>query len=243
MLTVLSRGAAELGLSLTPRQLELFERYYLLLSAGGRRAGVTAVTGYEDVQQRHFLESLALAAALLEGGLLDGSSALSVLDLGTGGGFPGLPIKLLLPNLALTLLESSRRKGDFLREVVESLELEGVEVITSRAEALGRQDGYRDRFDLVMARAVAPLSVLLELALPLLRLGGSLATPKGGRAQAEVEAAGPALSILGGAVLWERPLKVPDTVHTQTLVVVRKTGSTPDRYPRKAGMPKKRPLS
>jgi 16S rRNA (guanine527-N7)-methyltransferase len=243
MLTVLSRGAAELGLSLTPRQLELFERYYLLLSAGGRRAGVTAVTGYEDVQQRHFLESLALAAALLEGGLLDGSSALSVLDLGTGGGFPGLPIKLLLPNLALTLLESSRRKSDFLREVVESLELEGVEVITSRAETLGRQDGYRDRFDLVMARAVAPLSVLLELALPLLRLGGSLATPKGGRAQAEVEAAGPALSILGGAVLWERPLKVPDTVHTQTLVVVRKTGSTPDRYPRKAGMPKKRPLS
>lgn len=243
MLNVLSRGAAELGLSLTTRQLELFERYYLLLSSGGRRAGVTAVAGYEQVQQRHFLESLALAAALLEGGLLDGSSALSVLDLGAGGGFPGLPIKLLLPNLALTLLESSRRKGDFLREVVESLELEGVEVITSRAEELGRQEGYRERFDLVVARAVAPLGVLLELALPLLRLGGSLATPKGGRAQAEVEAAGPALSILGGAVIWERPLKVPDAVHRQTLVVVQKTGSTPDRYPRKAGMPKKRPLS
>lgn len=243
MLTVLSRGAAEIGLRLTPRQLDLFERYYLLLSAGGRRAGVTAVTGYEEVQQRHFLESLALAAALQEGGLLDGARALSVLDLGAGGGFPDLPMKLLLPNLALTLLESSRRKGDFLREVVESLELEGVEVITSRAEELGRQGGYRDRFDLVVARAVAPLSVLLELALPLLRLGGSLATPKGGRAQAELEAAGPALSILGGAVLWERPLKVPDSVHPQMLVVVRKTGDTPDRYPRKAGMPKKRPLS
>jgi 16S rRNA (guanine527-N7)-methyltransferase len=243
MLTTLARGAAELGLSLTPRQLGLFELYYLLLSSGGRRAGVTAVTGYEQVQQRHFLESLALAAALLEEGLLDGSSTLSVLDLGAGGGFPGLPIKVLLPNLSLTLLEASRRKSDFLREVIESLELEGVEVITSRAEGLGRQEGYRERFDLVVARAVAPLAVLLELALPLLRVGGSLATPKGGRAQAEVEAAGPALSILGGAVLWEKPLKAPDAVHPQTLVVVRKEAATPDRYPRKAGMPKKRPLS
>jgi len=243
MLATLARGAAELGLSLTPHQLGLFERYYVLLSSGGGQAGVTAVTGYEQVQQRHFLESLALAAALLEEGLLDHSSAASVLDLGAGGGFPGLPIKVVLPNVSLTLLEASRRKSDFLREVVESLELEGVEVITGRAEDMGRHEGYREGFDLVVARAVAPLDVLLELALPLLRVGGSLATPKGGRARAEVEAAGPALSILGGAVLREKPLKVPDAAHSQTIVVVRKEAATPDRYPRKPGIPKKRPLS
>lgn len=242
MLTTLARGAAELGLSLTPRQLGLFERYYLLLSSGGRRAGVTAVTGYEQVQQRHFLESLALAAALLEEGLLDGSSALSVLDLGAGGGFPGLPIKVLLPNLSLTLLEASRRKSDFLREVIESLELEGVEVITSRAEGLGRQEGYRERFDLVVARAVAPLPALLELALPFLRIGGVLAAPKGSGARQEVTRAERALGLLGGELLSVTPLAVPGAQRRPWLVLVRKVAPTPEAYPRRPGIPAKRPL-
>ena len=235
MLTILSRGAGELGLSLTPQQLDLFERYYVLLSSEGKRAGVTAVTGYEETQQRHFLESLALAAALLEAKLLDSTRATSVLDLGAGGGLPGLPIKILLPHTALTLLEASTRKSDFLRDVVESLELAGVAVVTSRAEDLGRQEGYREGFDMVVARAVAPLPVLLELALPLLRVGGHLATPKGARARAEVEAARVALSVLGGEIIYQERLKIPGAAHPQTLLVVRKTAATPDRYPQTGG--------
>ncbi len=242
MLTILSHGAAELGLKLTPRQLALFERYYVLLSSAGGRAGVTSVTTYEDVQQRHFLESLALASALLEADVLGRSSEASLLDLGAGGGLPSLPIKVLLPHLTLTLLEASTRKSAFLRELVEALELEGAEVVTGRAEELGRRETYRERFDVVLARAVAPLPVLLELAVPFLRLGGHLATPKGSGATAEVEAAGQALAILGGSIISCEPLRVPGGAHQQTLVLVRKTTATPERYPRRAGIPKKRPL-
>jgi 16S rRNA (guanine527-N7)-methyltransferase len=242
MLTILSHGAAELGLELTPRQLDLFERYYALLSTAGRRAGVTSVTAYEDVQRRHFLESLAVASALIEANVLDWSSPVSLLDVGAGGGLPGLPIKILLPHLRLTLLEASTRKSAFLRELVERLDLEGIEILTDRAEDLGRQETFRDSIDVVVARAVAPLSVLLELALPLLRVGGHLATPKGSGVLAQVEEAGRALDILGGVIVSSEPLRMPGSAQQQTLVLVRKTMATPERYPRRAGIPKKRPL-
>lgn len=243
MLEVLSQGARELGLELDALQLERFERYYRLLATSGRRAGVTSITGYEDVQRRHFLESLAVAATLLQAGVLGAASPGSALDLGSGGGFPGLPMKILLSALEMTLLEASARKSAFLRETVDALGLEGAQVVTARAEEAARQPAYRERFDLVIARAVAPLAVLVELALPFLTVGGHLATPKGSRVSSEVRQASFALEALRGEIVGRRSLPLADAAHPQTLVVVRKTAATPERYPRRVGVPSKRPLS
>jgi len=239
---VLARGAIELGLDLTAEQLRLFDRYADFLLSAGRRAGVTAIATRERVDQRHFVESLAVAKALLDARILDEAAASDVLDVGTGGGFPGLPVKILLPQLRLTLLDARERTTAFLRELLRSLGIEGVEVVTARAEDAGRDATYRERFDLVLARAVAPLPVLLELTLPFLRHGGHLATPKGSGALREVAASGHALEILGGRIASSKPLKVQGSVHNQRLVLVRKVASTPARYPRRAGIPKKRPL-
>ncbi|MDI6858479.1 MAG: 16S rRNA (guanine(527)-N(7))-methyltransferase RsmG, partial [Dehalococcoidia bacterium] len=242
VLEVLSQGARELGLELDALQLERFERYYRLLATSGRRAGVTSITDYEEVQRRHFLESLAVAATLLQLGVLGGASPGSALDLGSGGGFPGLPMKILLPALEMTLLEASARKSAFLRETVDALGLEGAQVVTARAEEAAQQPAYRERFDLVVARAVAPLPALVELALPFLRVGGHLAAPKGSRASSEVKQASFALEALHGEVVGRWPLPLAGAAHSQTLVLVRKTAPTPERYPRRAGVPAKRPL-
>jgi 16S rRNA (guanine527-N7)-methyltransferase len=242
MLEVLSKGARELGLELSSLQLDRFERYYRLLSSSGVRASVTSVTGYEETQRRHFLEPLALAATLLKFGIIHASSASSVLDLGSGGGFPGLPVKILLPNLAMTLLDANGRRSGFLRETVDSLGLEGVEIAAARAEDAGREATYRERFDLVMARAVAPLAVLVELALPFLKVGGHLATPRGSRASTDEAGASFALRTLHGETVLREPLPTPGAAHAQTLLVVLKTAATAERYPRRAGIPAKRPL-
>jgi 16S rRNA (guanine527-N7)-methyltransferase len=242
VLAVLVRGAAELGLELSAEQLELFERYADLLLSSGRRAGVTAIATKERVEQRHFVESLAVGKALLDAGVLDELSEARVIDVGTGGGFPGLPMKILLPRLRLTLLDARERTTAFVREAIRSLNLEGVEVVTARAEDAGRDPAYRERFDVVVARAVAPLPVLLELTLPFLRAGGHLAAPKGSGAPREVAAAQRALAVLGGGLVSSEPLAVPGVVLRQRLVLVRKVEPTPARYPRRAGIPKKRPL-
>jgi 16S rRNA (guanine527-N7)-methyltransferase len=239
--TVLHRGAIELGLDLTPEQLRLFDRYAVLLLSIGRRAGVTAIATRERVEQRHFVESLSVAKALVDAHIFDETSG-SVIDVGAGGGFPGLPVKILLPQLRLTLLDARERTSAFQRELLQSLGIEGVEVVTARAEDAGRDPAYRERFDVVLARAMAPLPVLLELALPLLHLGGHLAAPKGSGALREIAASERALDVLGGGIVSSEPLEVPGGVYNQRLVIVRKVHPTPARYPRRAGIPKKRPL-
>ena len=242
MLSTLVRGARELGVELDARQLATFERYYRLLEATGSRSSVTAVRGYEAVQQRHFLESLALLPPLREAGLLAPGRRERALDLGAGAGLPGLPLKIAAPQLELTLLEATARKADFLREAVHHLALDGVEVLVARAEDAARQATVRESYDLVVARAVAPLPVLLELALPFLRVGGALAAPKGSRAPQEVRRSERALDILGGELLSAAALAVPGAEHRPWLILVRKVAPTPEMYPRRPGIPAKRPL-
>lgn len=241
-LSSLAGGAAKLGLDLSPDQLNRFERYYTLLEAGRRRAALTSVTGHEAVQRRHFLESLALLRALERAAILGAKRPVALLDLGTGAGLPGLPMKIARPHLALTLLDATTKKTAFLRELLAELALPGVRVLTGRAEELGRDPQHREAYDLVVARAVAALPALLELALPFLKVGGTLAAPKGSGAQRELSAAQRALDILGGALVSAVPLDVPGGRHTQTLILVKKTAPTPDKYPRRAGLPQKRPL-
>jgi 16S rRNA (guanine527-N7)-methyltransferase len=242
MSTTLAGKAEELGFGLSSGQIEIFGHYAELLLSSGRRAGVTAIAARERIEQRHFVESLALAAALVERGILSRTAPSQVLDVGTGGGMPGLPIKIVLPHLRVTLIDARERSVAFLREVIASSGLRDVNIVTARAEDAGRDPAYREQFDVVLARALAPLPVLLELTLPFLRAGGYLAAPKGSRALSEIEASRRALDVLGGAIVSSEALNIPDGAQRQRLVIVRKVASTPSRYPRRAGIPKKRPV-
>ena len=237
---VLARTAEGLGLPLDPHQLQRFEQYYHQLIAANRRISLTTITDCQEVQRRHFGESLAVAAALYRAGVLKPDEAARVLDLGAGAGFPGLPIRIVHPALRLTILEATRKKTAFLERLVMQLDLHDVAVITGRAETVAHEPSYREGYDLVLARAVAPLAVLVELALPFLTVGGSLATPKGSRAPQEMAEAGRALALCGGRIVSAEPL--PSPALPLTLVLVEKMAPTPAAYPRRPGIPTKRPL-
>ncbi len=234
--------AARLGITLDDRALGRFGRYLELLLEWNPRAGLTSITDPEEVQRRHFGEALALIVMLREVGALD-SGRTTVVDVGAGAGLPGLPMRIVDPELRLTLIDASERHCRFLEAVVAELSLDGVRVLHTRVEDAGRAPDLRASFDLAVARAVAPLPVLVEYALPLLRAGGLLATPKGSRAAAELEAAAAAIEALGGSSEPSRPLSLPAGSPPQKVLFVRRTRELDDRYPRRAGIPAKRPLS
>lgn len=242
MTSAMQRHARTLGLDLSTEQLGLFERYYALLVEASQRADLTSVLDYEGVQRRHFLESLALLVALYRSGVLRPGQGARALDLGTGAGFPGLPMKVAHPELDLAVLEANRKKTAFLQRLVAELGLRGVTVITGRAEDVAHEPAHREAYNLVVARAVAPLPVLVELAMPFLRLGGFLATPKGSRATQEMTDSLRALRLCGGQIATAVPLEVPGSPHKQSLVLLKKVARTAAIYPRRAGIPKKRPL-
>jgi 16S rRNA (guanine527-N7)-methyltransferase len=247
----LEDGARHLGLRLSAEHLARFQRYYEELVEWNQRFNLTTVTGYEEVQRRHFLDSLTCLLAL-PGWSHDvtGSQLPFIcrpqpwlcLDVGAGAGFPGLPLKIVCPELRLTLLEATRKKVEFLLHVVEDLGLEGVEVIWDRAEALGQNPRYRERYDVVVARAVAEMAVLGEFCLPFCRIGGRFVAQKGPEASRETEAGAAALERLGGVVRELREMALPGQREQRVLVVIDKVGPTPAAYPRRPGIPAKRPL-
>ena len=206
-------------------------------------AGLTTVVEPAAVQQRHFLESLALVPVLSRASVsLDGASAV---DLGSGGGFPGVPLAIATPSLRIALVESHGRRASFLTRLVRELGLDArLRVLNARAEDAARIAEEREAHDVVLARALAPLPVLVELALPFLRIGGVLAAIKGSRAREEAASATGALQHLGGgeADVLEMPVLPGDGTSAPALVLVRKERPTPSRYPRRAGMPQRRPL-
>jgi len=240
--STLGRAAERLGLSLSADQFATFERYLDLIEAWNDRAGLTAIRDRDEVIRRLFGESLALLVALRTTGLLTTGQVARVADLGPGGGFPGLPMRIVDPALQLILIEAQQRRCEFLEAVVAELKLDGVEVVNARAEDAGRDEALRTSFDLVVARAVAPLPVLVEYALPLLRPGGVLASPKGSRAAHELVEAQNAIEVLGGIALDPVALSLPDGVPAQQVLLVRRDGELDERFPRRAGMPSKRPL-
>ena len=228
-----------MGLSLTRRQLDQFETYYRELVARNRDVNLTRITDYEDVQVRHFLDSLTCLPLLRAAGPLEGKR---VIDLGSGAGFPGLPVKISAPELPVILLEATGKKADFLRHMVKLLDLKNVEVIAGRAEEVGHTPAFRERFDFVLARAVAALPALAELMLPLCRVGGACIAFKKGAVEAEAADARRAIELLGGkpAALHRVDLLPGET--DRCLVVIEKGSVTPDNYPRRPGIPEKRPL-
>ncbi len=243
---LLFEGARRLGIELTAEQLAAFQTYYQELIAWNKKFNLTAITDYEEVQIWHFLDSLTCLLALEDKGrgapLLPSFPSVSVIDVGTGAGFPGLPLKIVRPELRLTLLEARGKKVAFLEHLVRRLGLEDVKVVKGRAEKWGRDPAHRERYDLALARALAELPILVEYALPFCRLGGLLIAQKGAGLRTEVEAAGPALDILGGALRRIIPVELPGLAQPRSLVVIEKVAPTPEKYPRRPGIPRKRPI-
>jgi 16S rRNA (guanine527-N7)-methyltransferase len=233
----LKAGVKEWGLALTPDQLEAFESYYQQLIVWNERVNLTSITDYDEVQVKHFLDSLSCLQVLTSISLQP-----RCIDIGAGAGFPGLPLKIALPEIRVTLLESVRKKIQFLEHMVKELGLRDVQVIQGRAEELGRQAGHREGYDVALARAVAELSVLLEYALPLLKVDGIFVAQKGGEIEGEVEAAAAAMNLLGGCLKEVREVRLPGLDDARHLVVVEKVASTPQKFPRRVGIPAKRPL-
>jgi 16S rRNA (guanine527-N7)-methyltransferase len=220
---------------LDPNQTEALSAYVDLVLAANARAGLMAKgVGRADLTERHLPEALEVASVLHSRGNVS-----PLVDVGSGGGLPGIPIAIVLPEVSVTLVEATAKKAAFLVDAARSLRMANVNVVNARAEEVARSDAHRESYATVTARAVAPLATLLELTLPFLEIGGVLAAVKGSRARAEIAESGVALDTLGGEVEEVMPSGVSPNV---TIVLVRKKKSTPPEFPRRDGMPKKRPL-
>lgn len=234
----LARCARELwGMELSPDVQRAFGVYARELLAWNEKVNLTAITDPEAIEMRHFLDSLSVARAVPL------SPGTRLIDVGTGAGFPGLPLRLVYPQIELTLLESVGKKTAFLEHIVRLLRLGNVRILTERAEDAGQRAATREQFDVVTARAVAQMNVLAEYLLPLCRVGGRCVALKGETAAAEVQQAEGALRILGGRLEKIITVELPQVTETHHLVVIQKIAATPPRYPRRAGVPAKRPLA
>lgn len=232
---LLLEGGRALGLDLEAH-LPAFSRFYDLLVEANRRHNLTALRTEKEVVVKHFLDSLTLLALPLWEG------PLRVLDLGTGAGFPGLPLKIVRPELEVTLLDATQKKVAFVAEAVQALGLKGAYPLWGRAEALAHRPEHREVYGRVVARAVASLCVLGELGLPFLALGGVMVAQKGPRVAEELASLPQALSLLGGRLEGVHPLRLPVAEEERHLVVLAKEGPTPPRFPRRPGVPEKHPL-
>ena len=222
---------------LTPDQLERFSIYERELLDWNTRVNLTAIREAEGVRLRHFVDSLVCARAFPDG------PPASLVDVGTGAGFPGLPLKILWPDMRLTLVESVGKKLRFCEHLVEKLGLEGVSLINARAETIGQDPAHRERYQAAVGRAVAPLPVLAEFLLPLVRPGGLALMPRGSDTPQEAEAATGAIRKLGGDPGRLLPIQIPGVEGQRYLLVLHKKARTPALYPRLPGTPAKNPLS
>lgn len=232
-------GAKKLGYQLTTEQLEQFSVYYQELVDWNQHINLTRIIGYEEVQIKHFFDSLTVTMALEPSAV---SSCPHILDVGSGAGFPGTPLKILLPDISLVLLESIGKKAVFLRHLKDRLGLRDVEIIVGRAEEVAHLEQYRERFDIVLSRGVAPLPTLVELTLPFCNIGGRFIAQKKGNIDREVSQAAKAIRILGGSLRKVKKVELEEFADERYLIIIEKKSPTPAQYPRHPGMPKKRPI-
>ncbi len=225
-----------IGVRLTRRQLTALEQYEQTLLEWNERFNLTAIRDTETVRVKHFLDSFTCLMAMRD------TPTDRVVDVGTGAGFPGLVLRIVIPAMRLTLVESVGKKADFCRHVVGKLGLDGVEVIQERAESLGQMPGHRERYDWAVARAVAAMPVLGEYLLPLVHVGGRMLAMKGENGPAETQTAEKSLRLLGGHLRQLMPVTLPGVAEERFLIVVDKVAATPSKYPRRAGVPAKKPL-
>jgi 16S rRNA (guanine527-N7)-methyltransferase len=225
-----------LGIALTSTQVNMFAAHEALLLEWNTKFNLTSIIDHDTIRVKHFLDSLTCLRVIPIQG------EFSLIDIGTGAGFPGIPLKIINPSIKLTLVESVGKKADFCRIAVEELRMTNVQVITSRAETIGQNKKYRERYDWAVARAVAPLPVLAEYLLPLVHIGGSMLAQKGSDVDMEIDQAESAIKILGGKLDSVIPITLPNGMGERTLIRIRKITPTPVKYPRRPGTPKKSPL-
>ncbi len=250
--SLLQQGSQRLGVPLTDKQLDQFARYHETLVDWNQRMNLTSIIEWEEVQTKHFLDSLVGLPLLAEemGLSLPLSESLSepplgplhLVDVGTGAGFPGVPLRIAAPPLRLTLIDGTGKKIQFLSHLRDELGLKQVDVVQGRAEELGRQATYREQFDVATARAVAPLNTLLEYLLPLVKVGGWAMVYKGARAAEEFVEARRAIDELGGETTRFAPVEVPFLEGQRFVLLIKKVGESPERYPRGQGLARKEPL-
>lgn len=226
----------EWNLSVTDEMCSQFETYYKLLAEWNKVMNLTGITEKSEVYEKHFLDSLAIAK------VTDLKQAESLIDVGTGAGFPGIPLKIVFPHLKVTLLDSLNKRVKFLNAVIEALHLENVETLHGRAEDYARKLEYREQYDFCVSRAVANLATLSEYCLPYVKVGGMFIPYKSGEIEEELEKSGKSVRILGGNVDNFEKFLLPGSDIGRSLIMIRKTGKTPKKYPRKAGLPAKEPL-
>ena len=228
------KGLSDLNIDLTEKQIEQFLKYYEILVETNKVMNLTAITEFDEVIEKHFLDSLSLVR------VFDLNRNVKILDLGTGAGFPGIPLKIAFPEIDIVLADSLNKRVKFLNEVVETLHLKQVETVHGRAEELARNKKYREQFDLCTSRAVANLSSLSEYCIPFVKEGGRFISYKSGEIEEEVDQAKRAIHILGGKL--DQIYKFNLHEQKRSFVIIEKVKKTPSVYPRKAGTPTKEPL-
>ena len=236
-LTTLENGCRELGIELSQKQKNQFIQFYEFLVEKNKVMNLTGITEFQEVLVKHFLDSLACVKAV------DMSRIKRIMDIGTGAGFPGVPLKIAFPHLEACLLDSLKKRVNFLEETFQMLKLENITAIHGRAEEYAKNKQYRETYDLCVSRAVSNLATLSEYCLPYVKTGGYFISYKSGTVQEEVEQAQKAVKILGGKIQDVVYFQLPDSEIQRSLVVIEKIKATPGRYPRKAGTPLKEPLS
>lgn len=224
------------NVNLSEKQIQQFLTYYEMLVERNQFVNLTAITEYEDVLKKHFVDSISLIQAY------DVKKHISVIDIGTGAGFPGLALKIAYPDLKMTLLDSLNKRIQFLDDVIKELHLEEIETIHGRAEDFAKPGKLREKFDLCVSRAVANLSTLSEYCLPFVKNNGYFISYKSEKVTEEIQMAEKAISVLGGKIEKQVELILPDSDIYRNLLVIKKISSTPKKYPRKAGLPSKEPL-
>ena len=236
---ILLKGAKEFGVSLSTKQIERFKLFQEELLAWNENINLTSIKDTNLVQSKHFLESIS-SYNLIKDIYPD---RLSLLDLGSGAGFPGIPLKIIDPNIDLCLVESIKKKANFLTYISSKLSLNDVTIVPDRAEQIAKDTGYRESFDVVISRAVAQLDTLLELALPLVRVGGLFIAHKSTRIESEIMQANKASDLLGGELNSVQEVYIKDILDPSTLVLYKKERKSPKIYPRRSGIPRKNPLA
>ena len=237
MSQIFANKLSELGIILTDQQKKQFDTFYELLIEWNKVMNLTGITEYEEVNEKHFVDSLSIIKAI------NINAVQTVIDVGTGAGFPGIPLKIAFPHLKIVLLDSLNKRINFLNTVIDTLGLQDIKTIHGRAEDFAKQDEYREKFDLSVSRAVANLSTLSEYCLPYVKKHGMFVPYKSGEIDNEVQQAKKAIHLLGGKIENVIKFQLPETEIGRSFIVISKIDNTAKKYPRKAGLPAKEPLS
>ena len=233
------KDLTELCIILSNAQTEQFIQYYEMLVKKNKVMNLTAITDFDEVLKKHFVDSLSLVKAF---DLFSERGEISLIDIGTGAGFPGIPLKIAFPRLKVTLIDSLNKRVDFLNEVITALKLDEINAIHGRAEDYAKSDQLREKYDLCVSRAVANLSILSEYCIPYVKVGGEFISYKSEKVKEELEKATSAIDILGGKIEEQITFTLPNSDIYRNLVVIRKVSETPKKYPRKAGIASRKSL-